>query len=73
MREVCSAVWVGCFTANPPEVAFDLLCRLMRYGAASGEKRVVADFHIFWSSSEIYNEARGNKSGTYRARRKTWK
>lgn len=31
VREVCGAVWVGCFTANPPEVAFDLLCRLMRY------------------------------------------
>lgn len=30
VREVCGAVWVGCFTANPPEVAFDLLCRLMR-------------------------------------------
>lgn len=30
VREVCAAVWVGCFTANPPEVAFDLLCRLMR-------------------------------------------
>ncbi|CAM9470432.1 unnamed protein product, partial [Ectocarpus sp. 12 AP-2014] len=29
VREVCGAVWVGCFTANPPEVAFDLLCRLM--------------------------------------------
>lgn len=30
VREVCAAVWVGCFTANPSEVAFDLLCRLMR-------------------------------------------
>lgn len=30
VKEVCTAVWVACFTANPPEVAFDLLCRLMR-------------------------------------------
>eukprot|EP00904_Undaria_pinnatifida_P004685 jgi/Undpi1/14217/HiC_scaffold_9.g03866.m1 len=29
VRDVCGAVWVGCFTANPSEVAFDLLCRLM--------------------------------------------
>lgn len=31
VRDVCGAVWVGCFTANPSEVAFDLLCRLMRW------------------------------------------
>ena len=30
VRDICGAVWVGCFTANPSEVTFDLLCRLMR-------------------------------------------